>query len=89
MSKTIDIEDAQDHLLELVNLASQGEEIIISRDEKPLARIIAISGASASSAEMRTPGLSRGVVKWISPDFDESLPDDFWLGGRPLFDNHA
>lgn len=28
----------------------------------------------------RTPGLSRGSVMWISDDFDDPLPDEFWLG---------
>ncbi len=28
----------------------------------------------------RIAGLSRGTVVWISDDFDEPLPDEFWLG---------
>lgn len=27
----------------------------------------------------RTPGLGKGKV-WISDDFDDPLPDEFWLG---------
>jgi len=30
----------------------------------------------------RVPGLSRGKI-WISEDFDEPLPDSFWLGAPP------
>ena len=27
----------------------------------------------------RTPGLDRGAVTWMSDDFDDPLPDDFWF----------
>lgn len=27
----------------------------------------------------RTPGLDRGAVVWMSDDFDEPLPDEFWF----------
>lgn len=28
----------------------------------------------------RSRDLDRGAVLWISDDFDDSLPDEFWLG---------
>ncbi|MFN0050896.1 MAG: type II toxin-antitoxin system Phd/YefM family antitoxin [Planctomycetales bacterium] len=81
MTRTYEIADAQDHLLELVNLVSEGHEVIISRDAKPLVRLVAILEYDDSpSKSPRTPGLSRGAIKWISPDFDDPLPDEFWLG---------
>jgi hypothetical protein len=33
----------------------------------------------AGSTSQRIPGLQRGKVQ-IAEDFDEPLPDDFWLG---------
>lgn len=76
MKMTIDIEETQDHLPELVNLALQGEEIIIARDEKPMARIVAVAKDEPVSESPRTPCLSRGAVKWISLDFDAPHFDD-------------
>lgn len=35
--------------------------------------------ATNSSSAPRTPGLHQGQV-WISEDFNEPLPDGFWLG---------
>lgn len=35
--------------------------------------------AANSSGEPRIPGLHQGQV-WMSEDFNEPLPDDFWLG---------
>ena len=42
----------------------------------------AVSGSGASLKENRlprTPGLHQGKV-WMSDDFNDSLPDEFWLG---------
>lgn len=72
-SKTVDIHDTETSLSELVSLALKGNEVIITEDEKPLARLIPIS----ESKQPRTPGLSRGEI-WTSEDFDEPLPESFW-----------
>ncbi len=57
-------------LPELVRRAAAGEEIVIARDNRPVARIAPL----ASPAE-RKPGSARGQVK-LAPDFDET-PSDF------------
>jgi antitoxin (DNA-binding transcriptional repressor) of toxin-antitoxin stability system len=75
MTKTVDITEAQKSLPELVDLASKGNDIIISRGEQPVARLVPVG----REAKTRTPGLNRGQA-WISPDFDDPLPDDFWNG---------
>lgn len=36
--------------------------------------------ASAAPPAPHIPELSKGTVVWISDDFDEPLPDEFWLG---------
>jgi prevent-host-death family protein len=74
-SKTVDIHDTQTSLSELVSLALDGNEVIITEDNKPLARLIPIS----ESKQLRTPGLNRGEL-WASEDFDEPLPESFWTG---------
>ncbi|MFN8501936.1 hypothetical protein [Kouleothrix sp.] len=35
----------------------------------------------APSATQRIAGLDQGAV-WMSSDFDDELPDEFWLGGE-------
>jgi hypothetical protein len=38
------------------------------------------AGMGDSDAEYkRIPGLNAGMI-WISDDFDDPLPDEFWLG---------
>jgi antitoxin (DNA-binding transcriptional repressor) of toxin-antitoxin stability system len=75
-TKTIDIREAQTQLNELLSLALQGTEIIFARDNTPLARLIPVSGTTSQS---RIAGLHKGSIS-ISDDFDDPLPDTFWLG---------
>ena len=37
------------------------------------------SEMAVSSQELRMPGLHSGQV-WMSEDFNDPLPDEFWLG---------
>ena len=77
MSKTVDISEAQAQLPELVSLALAGDDVIISADNKPVARLVPISAAS----QRRVAGLNQGEL-WTSDDFDEPLPETFWLGAE-------
>lgn len=77
MTKTVDVEEAKERLPELVSLALEGNEVIISEGDKPVARLVPIT----STGRKRVMGLHRGVVAWMSDDFDEPLPDEFWVGG--------
>ena len=76
-TKTVDISEAKDQLPELVSLVLQGNEIIISEGNKPLARIVPVT----ESKQTRVAGLNRGKV-WVSEDFDEPLSEDFWTGTK-------
>ena len=70
-TKTIDINEAQTQLNELLSLALQGTEIILAKDNTPLARLIPLG---ASSPQSRIAGLHQGSI-WTSHDFDDPLPD--------------
>lgn len=73
MTKTVDIKEAK--LPELVSLALEGNEVVITEGDKPVARLIPIT----SLDKPRVAGLHLDSI-WISEDFDEPLPDEFWLG---------
>ena len=78
--KTMDISEARIRFDELLSFVEAGDEIIIARDEKPMARLVPVQGAPAYvPGKKRTPGLGRGEG-WISEDFDDPLPDEFWMG---------
>ena len=73
MIKTVDVKQAQADLLALLSLASQGAEVIITEDGRPLAKLAPVGGT-------RIAGLHSGQV-WVSDDFDDPLPEEFWTGG--------
>jgi prevent-host-death family protein len=65
----ISIAEARTRLSELVEKAASGEEIVIARDNKPVAKLVPVRTHAP-----RVPGSAKGQV-WIAPDFDE-IPDD-------------
>jgi prevent-host-death family protein len=66
----VNIAEAKARLSELVEKAASGEEILIARDHKPLAKLVPVRGRAR-----RTPGSAKGQV-WVAPDFGE-IPADF------------
>jgi prevent-host-death family protein len=69
MTETVSLYDAKTHLSQLVDRAAEGEEIMISKNGKPLARLMPL----ASKGVRRIPAGALGVVR-IGPDFDDPLP---------------
>ena len=63
------ISEAKAHLSALVEQALAGEEVIIGRAGKPVARLVAYE-----APQPRRPGALRGQI-WIADDFDD-LPAD-------------
>ena len=70
MSATFNMYEAKTQLSRLVDRAAQGEEIVIARAGRPVARLVAL----ATRRQPRKLGLYNGQI-WIAPDFDE-LPED-------------
>jgi len=72
--QTITLEEAQDHLGDIIDALSPGEEVVVTRDSKPVASIRQSTGAQSSSP--RKLGTLKGTVLYISRDFD-SIPEGF------------
>jgi prevent-host-death family protein len=51
MARRIDVEKAKAQFARLVAAAAKGEEIILSKDGKPMARLVAIPAASKRKDE--------------------------------------
>ncbi len=64
------ISQAKAELSALIEAVQKGQEVILAKAGKPVARLIAYRGP----ARPRTPGSMAGQI-WIAPDFDR-LPDD-------------
>ncbi|NJO84028.1 MAG: toxin-antitoxin (TA) system antitoxin [Blastochloris sp.] len=74
-SLTIDVADAQTKLQELLTLAMQGNEVVIAANQVPLVKLVPVR----KRPQRRVAGLHRGALK-MRDDFNEPLPDEFWLG---------
>jgi len=79
MMKTVNIHEAKTNLSALIAAAEAGEEVVISRANKPVVKLVAIE----SAPKKRQFGLHKGAALYISEDFDAPLPDAFWLGDEP------
>jgi prevent-host-death family protein len=64
------ISEAKAQLSALVAMVQRGDEVILSKAGKPVAKIVPYGGG----AQKRVPGSMEGEI-WMAPDFDE-LPDD-------------
>ncbi|MEZ5331488.1 MAG: type II toxin-antitoxin system Phd/YefM family antitoxin [Thermoanaerobaculia bacterium] len=64
---TVNVHEAKTHLSRLLERVEGGEEIIIARSGRPVARLTAIAGKA------REPGRLHGRLR-VSEDFDASLP---------------
>jgi prevent-host-death family protein len=63
--------DAKSSLSQLVERAAAGEEIVIAKNGKPMAKLVSASGG----VTRRKPGAWKGRV-FVRKDFDEPLPDE-------------
>jgi prevent-host-death family protein len=80
--KTVNIHEAKTHLSRLLRRVAAGEEIVIARAGRPIARLVPIE----SSRPDRRLGAWKGRIV-ISDDFDAPLPPElqaaFEGGGSP------
>jgi len=77
MTQTVSVDEAQNRLQDLLAQALAGNEVIITEDGKPVARLVPVQ--NARPRKKRVAGLNRGAI-WTSEDFDKPLSDEFWLG---------
>lgn len=79
MSEIHNMHAAKTNLSRLAQRAAQGEEIVIARNGRPLARLVALA-----ASRPRKLGLWEGKV-WIGEDFDAPLPSELQRG----FEGHG
>jgi prevent-host-death family protein len=79
MSETWNVHKAKTHLSALIDRALRGEEVVISRANRPVARLVALTPEGRD----RVPGLNASPDFWMAADFDAPLPAGIWLDRRP------
>jgi prevent-host-death family protein len=76
MTRIVSVDEAQEKLQDLLAQALAGNEVIITEHGNPVARLVPVPVSQPK--KKRVPGLNRGTI-WTSEDFDQPLPDEFWL----------
>lgn len=66
----VGIHEAKTHLSRLLRRVAAGEEIVVAKGDKPIARLVPIAPPL-----VRTLGRDTGLFE-IPDDFDAPLPDD-------------
>jgi prevent-host-death family protein len=66
---TVNVHEAKTHLSRLLERVERGEEIVIARSGKPVARLVPVE----PRAQRRPIGRDKGRV-WLAEDLDETLP---------------
>ncbi len=67
----VNIHDAKTHFSKLIERVLLGEEIVIARAGRPVAKLVPITPDTGD----RRPGSAKGTFV-VPPDFDAPLPDD-------------
>lgn len=77
MPTSINVHDAKTHFSKLLERVGRGEEIVIAKAGKPVARLIPERAAEGR----RVPGIDKGKLK-IARDFDKMSQSelDDWYG---------
>ena len=64
----VNVHEAKTHLSKMLERVEKGEQVVIARNGKPVARLVPMG------KEPRRPGRLKGKIV-MAPDFDEPLPE--------------
>lgn len=70
--KSVNVHEAKTHFSALLAKVEAGEEIVIAKAGRPIARLMPVE-----KPKERELGWDRGAHFWIADDFDEYLPEEF------------
>ena len=73
---TVNVHEAKTQLSRLLGLVEAGEEVVIARYGKPVAKLVSV----APQAPRRVPGTWKDALE-IAPDFDDEMPEAWMESG--------
>ena len=74
-TSNLDIKEVNLHLAELADrVAAGGEEIVVTRDGRPVAKLVAADPPAADYLQPREPGSAEGMFI-VPDDFDDPVED--------------
>ena len=72
MPTSITVEEAQAQLKKLIDQLAPGEELVITENQQPVAKLVA---EQPKPKQRPGPGLCKGMITYMAPDFDAPLED--------------
>ena len=67
MPAVITVEEAQTKLKALIEALAPGEEIVLTENQRPVAKLV---GERPVCPSRPAPGLGKGSILYMAPDFD-------------------
>ena len=74
MQTTMAVEDIKVTLPELLDSLTPGDEVILTRNHLPVAKLVS-DPAKPPLKQRPGPGLCKGMITYMAPDFDAPLED--------------
>jgi prevent-host-death family protein len=74
--EAVNIAEAKAKLSQLVDMAEHGQEVVLARHGRPVAKIVPLSVQTTETYPNRGLGIDRGRFE-VPDDFDDPLPPDF------------
>jgi len=68
------VDQVQARLPEIIGKLAEGEELIITENQQPVARLVG-ELTKPPAASRPGPGLCKGMITYMAPDFDAPLDD--------------
>ena len=72
MTTTMAVEDIKLTLPELLDSLTPGDEVILTRNQQAVAKLVS---EPAKPKQRPGPGLCKGMITYVAPDFDAPLED--------------
>ncbi len=69
---TVTIQEAQAQLADLVHRLNPGDEVVITENDEPVAKLARIEPKAHWPCKA---GSAKGTVHWMAPDFDAPLEE--------------
>ncbi|HZU35864.1 MAG TPA: type II toxin-antitoxin system prevent-host-death family antitoxin [Gemmataceae bacterium] len=72
MPASVTLTEAQATLRELIQSLAPGQEVVITENNQPVAKLVPLKGGQR---QPRRPGTLKGTVLYMAPDFDAPLEE--------------
>jgi Antitoxin of toxin-antitoxin stability system len=74
---TVDINELKNSIQAVIALTKDGDEIVLEENGEPIVKVIPFE-EPVEPVKKRILGLGSGKGYFMSEDFDDELPDEFW-----------